>query len=165
MDWFARTFVQASLIWLALGVTLGSAMAIHPAWTIYRPVHMHMTLLGFVTMMIFGVAYHVLPRFVGRPLWSKRLAGVHMWVSNLGLVIMCVGFALRVQTAVEPTMATSVLGVGGVLSACGAYLFAFNLLRSIGTRAEREARLVAMTERVSAAKAQRSVTRASAERV
>ena len=151
MDWFARVFVQASLVWLALGVTLGAAMAIHPAWTIYRPAHMHMTLLGFVTMMIFGVGYHVLPRFVGRPLWSKRLAGVHVWVSNIGLAIMCVGFALRVSTHVEPVVGTSVLGAGGTLSAVGAYLFAFNLLRSIGTRAERDARLIAIADRVARA--------------
>jgi cbb3-type cytochrome oxidase subunit 1 len=155
MDWFARTFVQASLLWLVLGVTLGVAMAIHPAWTIYRPVHMHMTLLGFVTMMIFGVAYHVLPRFVGRPLWSQRLAGVHVWVSNTGLAVMCIGFALRVSSRVEPVLGTSVLGAGAALSAIGAYLFAFNLLRSIGTRAEREARLVAIAERVARAQASR----------
>jgi cbb3-type cytochrome oxidase subunit 1 len=152
MDWFTRVFIQASLIWLALGVTLGAAMAIHPAWTIYRPVHMHMTLLGFVTMMIFGVGYHVLPRFAGRPLWSRRLAGLHVSVSNVGLATMCVGFALRVSTRVDPSLATSVLGVGGTLSAIGAYLFAYNLLRSIGTRAEREARLVAMAQRVARAR-------------
>ena len=151
MDWFARSYVQASLIWLALGVTLGAAMAIHPAWTIYRPAHMHMTLLGFVTMMIFGVAYHVLPRFVGRPLWSKRLAGAHVWVSNVGLAGMCVGFALRVSTSVDPLLGTSVLGAGGTLSAIGAYLFVFNLLRTIGTRAERKAQLVAMSERMARA--------------
>lgn len=147
MDWFARVFVQASLVWLALGVTVGAAMAIHPAWTIYRPVHMHMTLLGFVTMMIYGVAYHVLPRFVGRPLWSKRLAEVHVYVSNVGLAVMCIGFALRVSSSIDAQIGTSVLATGGVLSAGGAYLFVFNLLRSIGTRAERQARVIAIAER------------------
>lgn len=147
MEWFAQVFVQASLVWLALGVTVGTAMAVHPAWTVYRPVHMHMTLLGFVTMMIYGVAYHVLPRFVGRALWSKRLPGVHVWASNAGLTLMCVGFALRVSTAVDVRIGTAVLSVGGVLSAGGAYLFAFTLWRTIGTRAEREARVVALSER------------------
>ena len=56
MEWFVKAFVKASLVWLALGVTLGVAMAAYPAWIIYRPAHMHMVLLGFVTMMIFGVA-------------------------------------------------------------------------------------------------------------
>ena len=120
MDWFARVFIQASLVWLALGVTVGAAMAAYPPWTIYRPIHMHMTLLGFVTMMIFGVAYHVIPRFAGRPLWSKRLAGVHVWVSNAGLAVMCVGFALRVSSKMDMTVATSILASGaGDHRGCG----------------------------------------------
>ena len=52
MEWFVKAFVKASLAWLALGVTLGVAMAAHPAWMVYRPAHAHMNLLGFVTMMI-----------------------------------------------------------------------------------------------------------------
>jgi cbb3-type cytochrome oxidase subunit 1 len=115
-------------------------------------------------MMIFGVAYHVVPRFVGRPLWSKRAAAAHVWVSNIGLAVMSVGFALRVSTHVDSNVATAILGAGGALSAFGAYLFVFNLLRSIGTRAEREARLVAIADRVAGAKSQGVVTRASAER-
>ena len=49
MDWFVKAFLKASLVWLVLGVTLGVAMAAHPVWTVYRPAHMHMVLLGFVT--------------------------------------------------------------------------------------------------------------------
>ena len=30
MIWFAKAFLKASLTWLALGVTLGVAMAVHP---------------------------------------------------------------------------------------------------------------------------------------
>ena len=52
MDWPVRSFLRASLTWLALGVTLGVAMAFHPGWTIYRPAHEHMNLVGFVTMML-----------------------------------------------------------------------------------------------------------------
>ena len=46
MDWFVKAFLKASLAWLALGVSLGLAMAAHPMWTIYRVAHMHMVLLG-----------------------------------------------------------------------------------------------------------------------
>ncbi|MGH7618664.1 MAG: hypothetical protein ACREPM_15700, partial [Gemmatimonadaceae bacterium] len=105
------------------------------------------TLLGFVTMMIYGVAYHVLPRFAGRPLWSKRLPGVHVWASNVGLALMCVGFVLRVSSTVDVGVGTTVLSAGGILSAAGAYVFAFNLWRTIGTGAERDARVVALAER------------------
>lgn len=131
MDSFARGFVQASLLWLVLGVTMGVAMAVHPMWTVYRPIHMHVTLLGFVTMMIYGVAYHVLPRFTGRPLWSKKLPVWHLWASNVGLALMCIGFAFRVAVSADQSVATLILGTGGVLSALGAYLFVFNAWRTM----------------------------------
>ena len=79
VDWFARDFIRASLVWLVAAVSLAVAMAVYPPWTIYRTAHMHMALLGFVTMMIYGVAYHVIPRFTGQPLWSPRLPGIHVW--------------------------------------------------------------------------------------
>jgi cbb3-type cytochrome oxidase subunit 1 len=128
MEWFVKAFVRASLAWLALGVTLGVAMATHPAWTVYRPAHLHMTLLGFVTMMIYGVAYHVIPRFTGHPLHSRRLAAWHWWASNAGLALMVGGFLLRPSVGAS---ATPVLAAGGLLSALGAYAFAYGTWRTI----------------------------------
>ena len=141
MEWFVRAFVRASVCWLALGVTLGVAMAAHPAALAWRPVHMHMNLLGFVAMMIFGVGYHVLPRFAGAPLHSRRLALAHWWAANAGLVLMVTGFALRASGWVTFRAATAVLAAGGLLSASGAYAFAWNIWRTIGATAA-EARAV-----------------------
>lgn len=120
MDWYALWFVRASLIWLALAVSLGTAMAVQPMWVIYRTAHLHMALLGFVTMMIFGVAYHVLPRFTGVPFRRRRLAGLHWWLSNAGLVTLTAGFLWRPHVGPRSTL---VLTTGAVLSALGAYLF------------------------------------------
>lgn len=128
MEWFVKAFVKASLAWLALGVTLGVAMAAHPVWTVYRPAHVHLNLLGFVTMMIYGVAYHVIPRFTGFPLYSRRLAAWHWWTSNAGLLLMVAGFVLRPHVGAG---ATPVLATGGVLSALGAYAFVYGLWRTI----------------------------------
>lgn len=128
MEWFVKAFLKASLVWLALGVTLGVAMAAHPPWTVYRAAHLHMLLLGFVTMMIYGVAYHVIPRFAGFPLHSRRAAAWHCWLSNAGLALMVIGFAARLQSAV---LAAWVLSIGGVLSALGAYTFAYVLWRTL----------------------------------
>ena len=75
MEWFVRAFLKSALVALGLGVTLGLGIASHPQWIAYRPAHVHLNLLGFVTMMIYGVAYHVIPRFSGTPLFSRRLAG------------------------------------------------------------------------------------------
>jgi cbb3-type cytochrome oxidase subunit 1 len=135
MDWFVTAFVKASVVWLAIGVTLGAAMAAHPVWGVYRTAHMHMTLLGFVTMMIYGVAYHVLPRFTGQPLWSRRLAGWHWWLSNVGLAMIVAGFVLRINLAAGVFAATAILTAGGILSAFGAYAFVVNIWRTMdGTK-------------------------------
>ena len=133
MERFVRGFLKASLVWLTLGVTLGVAMAAHPVWTVYRTAHMHMLLLGFVTMMIFGVAYHVIPRFAGFPLHSRRAATWHWWMSNAGLALMVCGFMARAHGRAE---GTPVLAVGGVLSALGAYTFAWVLWHTLDGPAE-----------------------------
>jgi cbb3-type cytochrome oxidase subunit 1 len=130
VEWFVKAFLKASLAWLAVGVTLGVVMAAYPPWTVYRPVHLHVNLLGFVTMMIYGVAYHVIPRFASHPLHDRRLAGWHWWCSNAGLLLMVAGFVVRVQLA-----SSVLLAIGGTLSAIGAYAFAYGMWRTIDGRA------------------------------
>lgn len=137
MDWFVKAFMKASLSWLAMGVTLGVAMAATPSWLVYRPAHLHMLVLGFVTMMIYGVAYHVIPRFSGHPLHGRRAATWHWWCSNAGLLLMTTGFALRPHGV---PVAVSILVTGGILAAAGAYIFAWLIWRTIdGPRALRHA--------------------------
>jgi cbb3-type cytochrome oxidase subunit 1 len=127
MDDFVRHFIKSSLAWLAGGVTLGVAMAVHPVWVIYRPAHMHMNLLGFVTMMIMGVGYHLLPRLGGSPLVWKSLPKVHLWFANIGLALMVAGFFLR------PSIQAGqyVLAVGGSVSAIGVLCFVSNLWKTM----------------------------------
>jgi cbb3-type cytochrome oxidase subunit 1 len=124
MDPFVRRFIRSSLVWLGVGVTLGVSMAVHPASLAFRPAHLHANLLGFVSMMIFGVAYHVMPRFTGRPLHSPRAAAIHLWLANLGLAGMVSGFIVRIYSRNPGAV---LLGVGGVLSAAGAFLFIYNI--------------------------------------
>lgn len=128
MDWFSKAFVKSSLIWLALGITLGVCMAMHPAWIVYKPAHAHMNLLGFVVMMVSGVGYHVLPRFTGHPLHSPRLAGWHWWLANPGLALMVAGFALTPRFV---PVGEGLLVAGGLLSAAGTCTFIYNIWRTI----------------------------------
>ncbi len=128
MEWFVKAFLKASLTWLAIGATFGVAMAIHRPWAIYRTAHMHMNLLGFVAMMIAGVAYHVIPRFTGHALHSRRLAGAHWWIANAGLSLMVTGFVLAPHGVAA---SSAILATGGLLSAAGLYSFVFNIWRTI----------------------------------
>jgi cbb3-type cytochrome oxidase subunit 1 len=128
MEWFVKWFLKASLAWLALGVSAGVAMAVHPVWTVYKAAHVHMVVVGFVAMMIFGVAYHVIPRFTGHPLRNRRLAGAQWWMSNVGLALMVCGLIVR---ATHATPGTVILSTGGAISAIGAYVFAWLMWRTI----------------------------------
>lgn len=130
MEPFVRRFIRSSLVWLGTGVTIGVAMAAAPMQAMaFRPAHVHANLLGFVSMMIFGVAYHVVPRFTGHPLHSRRLAAAHLIVANSGLATMVGGWLIRGAGAAAGTQA---IIAGAVLSAAGAGMFILNVWRTLG---------------------------------
>ena len=144
MDWFVKAFMKSALAWLAAGVTLGVAMTIRPELVVYRTAHLHMNLLGFVAGMIFGVGYHVIPRFVGHPLHAPRLAAAHWWLANIGLALLAGGFILRVWDASRGQLFVI---AGGTAAAAGAYCFAYNIWRTLDGRSAARAVEVAAARR------------------
>ena len=140
MEWFVKAFIRASLVWFALGIITGVAMAVHPAWVIYRPAHAHMVVAGFITMMVFGVGYQLLPRLFGFALHSRQLAIAHWWLGNIGLAGMVAGF---VTTPHLGTRAAWMTATGGILFAAGALAFVFNMWRTFDKAdARQRARIV-----------------------
>ena len=89
MENYPKRFIQAGLIYILMGMLLGVAMSIDPTLNArMRFVHIHVNLLGFMTMMIAGVAYHVLPRFSARTIpWPNGMK-YHFYLQNIGLVGM-----------------------------------------------------------------------------
>ena len=129
MEPFVRRFIRASLIWLGVGVLLGVSMAFWPGQAMaWRPAHVHANLLGFVSMMIFGVAYHVIPRFTGNALHSRRLASLHLGVANAGLALLVGGWITRVWL---PPVGAGLVQAGAAVSAAGAFLYIYNLWRTL----------------------------------
>lgn len=141
MDWFVKAFIRASLAWFALGILLGIAMAADPAWLVYRPAHAHMNVVGFLTMMVFGVGYQLLPRLFGHPLNSRRFAVGHWWAANAGLGGMIVGFVVRPHA---PRGGSNLVAVGGILYGLGALGFVYNMWRTFNL-ADARARLRAVS--------------------
>jgi cytochrome c oxidase cbb3-type subunit 1 len=123
MDWFIKAFIRSSLLWFAAGILLGVWMAIDPSWNVYRPAHAHMNVVGWLTMLVFGVGYQLLPRLFGHPLHSTRLAIWHLFLANIGLGAMVIGFLL------QPHMINArwVTASGGTLFATGALFWVWNL--------------------------------------
>jgi cbb3-type cytochrome oxidase subunit 1 len=127
MEWFVKAFIRASLAWFTLGIALGLAMAAYPAFVVYRPAHAHMNVVGFITMMIFGVGYQLLPRLFGHRLHSSKLAVAHWWLANVGLALMVLGFVLAPYIGARSAPLTT---TGGALFAIGAFSFVFNMWRT-----------------------------------
>src|SRR5689334_7405736 len=75
MDGYAKAFLLMSLVWLSVGTTLGITMAGHDAahggeWGsqlvfLLLPSHAHVLLLGWLSQLVFGVGYHLIPRIGG----------------------------------------------------------------------------------------------------
>lgn len=130
MDRYAKVFVQVSLIYLAIGAVLGVMMAVHEDWIfLFSTVHGHVNLVGFVSFMIFGVGYHILPRFTGRPLYSVKLANLHVWLANIGLIGMSIFWVLDVglkshALGLVAALFSIVLGISMVI-------FIYNMWKSL----------------------------------
>jgi hypothetical protein len=89
MENYPRLFIKASLIYALIGAVLGMAMAIDPSLSgKIRFVHIHLNLLGFMTMFIAGVAFHVLPRFNARPVPWPAGVKYQFYLQNTGLIGM-----------------------------------------------------------------------------
>jgi len=122
-----RWFIICSLAYAVIGGAFGVLQAFAPAWVPGLPAraHGHLMLLGFVAMMIYGVALHTLPRFANRTLHSERLANFQLWAANLGLILLIVGWIGYWQP---------VLVAGGVVAWVAMLAFAYNIMRSVSAR-------------------------------
>ena len=123
MDWFIKAFIRSSLLWFAAGIVLGVCIAIEPQWIIYRPAHAHMNVVGFLTMLVFGVGYQLLPRLFGHPLHSRGLAIWHLFLANLGLAGLVAGFLLQPHHLGAKWLTAA----GGTTFAVGAFFWVWNL--------------------------------------
>lgn len=85
MDRYMKAFVLMSMVYLLAGSILGIWLYAYPPTVLARFAHVHLNLLGFMAMMIFGVGYFILPRFSGRVLRWPGFVAVHFWSSNLSL--------------------------------------------------------------------------------
>lgn len=117
-------FLKGGMACLILGTLLGTLLAVPGTRDLlskapgaqWRLAHTHLNLAGFVLMTIFGIAYHILPRFAGKPLHSEPWAAAHFWIAALATAGMVIGFlapaaAVLLWTGSVAQFAGIVLGV------------------------------------------------------
>ncbi|MDR4508678.1 MAG: hypothetical protein MRJ65_10670 [Candidatus Brocadiaceae bacterium] len=87
MNTLSKNFLRASLVYFFISAILGILMVSmrnYPAQLLFT--HVHLNLLGWMSMMIYGVGYHILPRFTGKPLAYPKAGNLHFYLANIGLV-------------------------------------------------------------------------------
>lgn len=129
MDRFARWFVIMSIVYLALAAVVGIAMLWSEHAMPLKFVHSHLMLLGWVSMMIYGVGYHILPRFMGRPLYSQKMGDAQFWLANAGLVVMLLGYTLNVYQPSAGLVGVTV--AAGIAELVSVILFFYNMLKTM----------------------------------
>lgn len=129
MDRFARWFILMSIVYLGFSAVLGIVMLGHEQAMTLKFVHSHLMLLGWVSMMIYGVGYHILPRFMGRPLYSTKLGDAQFWLANIGLVFMLVFYTLNVYSPAGGYVIVTV--AAGVVELVSIFLFFYNMLKTL----------------------------------
>ena len=119
MENYPRLFIKAGLIYLVLGISLGVLMAFKSMGP-YRFIHIHLNLLGFMTMMIAGVAYHVLPRFSARTVPWPEGVKYHFLLHNIGLIGMMIAYVIGgpIGTGVDFFSVFALMAGVGLLIMC-----------------------------------------------
>lgn len=122
------TFIRIAVLFGLIGMALGLIMAISGDHT-QRPAHAHINLIGWASMMLFGLFYRSHPE-AGR----SRLAAAHLWSSGIGVVVMNAGLIALYggHPGAEPAAA-----IGSILVILGMILFALVAFRTTGPAGDR----------------------------
>ncbi len=129
MDRLVRNFIIFSIVYLGIASLLGVFMLADHELLSLKFVHSHLMLLGWVSMMIYGVGYHVLPRFSGRPLRHPKMGELQFWTANAGLIGMLLFYALGVYDP-QPVYRTLSI-VSGTVEVVSIFLFFYNMLATL----------------------------------
>lgn len=112
-------FFASGVVYVTLGMFFGIWMSASQDHTL-AGAHAHLNLVGWVTMALFGVFYHLVPSAA-----ASRLAKVHFAVATVGVWFMVPGIALAIMGQSELPVI-----IGSFATAASMLLFLYIVLRS-----------------------------------
>ncbi|HVJ72638.1 MAG TPA: cytochrome-c oxidase [Casimicrobiaceae bacterium] len=115
-------FLKIAVVYLILGALLGLFMGLTQQFAL-APVHAHLLLLGWASMALAGLIYHLYPDAA-----QTLLARIHFWVHNLALPVFMFGLACLLMGR---EWAGPVVGVSAIVMLTGLVLFAANVLMNV----------------------------------
>jgi len=112
-------FLKIAVVYLFIGASLDLYMGMIEKFT-FAPVHAHLLLLGWASLALAGIVYHLYPAAS-----TTRLAHIHFWAHNLLLppFMLALGVFLAGQSAAGPFVGILAMAM---LAALGC--FALNVL-------------------------------------
>lgn len=110
----SRLALTTALLWFLAASPVGLLLGLGLLPYSWRPAHAHMQLLGFVSLMIYGVAYHALPRFRGVVFRRPGLALLQVLLANLSLLGMALAWGFGLGTYIWGFFALLSLLAGGL---------------------------------------------------
>ena len=134
MDRFVKGFIVMSIVYLGISTVLGIIMLGSQSVLALKFVHSHLNMLGWVSMMIYGVGYHILPRFMGRALYSNKIGQAQFYLSNFSLTAMLLFYALNVYY--PSALYRTITMAAGAIQAFAIFLFLYNMLMTLLTKVE-----------------------------
>ncbi len=131
MPRLTRYFIKTAFIDLAVALLLGVLLAAQAAFDLpaeiaaLSPVFFHLFMVGWVTQLIFGMLFWMLPKYSReRPRGDERLAWVAYVLINVGLVLRAIGEPLN---AVRADLGIGwLLGLSALLQLIGGWAFIAN---------------------------------------
>lgn len=122
--WFLRSGLLCLLLALGLGVALPAAFSSTPWAAALWPVQLHLLTVGWLTQLIFGVAWWLFPRAPAGPVrGSEWLGWISFWCLQSGLLLRTIFEPLRLMGQLSPA-GVSLVGLSALLHFLAAGAFA-----------------------------------------
>jgi cbb3-type cytochrome oxidase subunit 1 len=112
--WFffsATLYVLVGMIWGIIMAASGDHLLLSA--------HAHLNLVGWVTMALFGIYYHLVPAS-----GAKKIAKIHFATATIGLFLMVPGIVLALQGKTE-----ALAIIGSLLTLASMVVFSITVFR------------------------------------
>lgn len=119
----SKSLLKISVVYFMIGISFGLYMSVTHVFNM-TSVHVHINLLGWVSLALAGVIYHLYPH-----LENTGLAKAHYWLHNIGLPVMMIAIALAIL-GVSPIF-FPIATTGGAVTLIGIFCFGFNVLKNM----------------------------------
>jgi len=114
-------WIRIAVLYFVFAVIFGMAIGITQQFQL-TTVHAHANLLGWVSLALAGIIYHLFPKAS-----VSVLGKCHFWLHNIGLPLMVVGLYVRMMELAPLPL----IEIGGMLAIIGILLFAVNVFANM----------------------------------